>query len=183
MSDTATKLYYAATREVAWIRVTGRANCVLAAEFLNLVQELRNAGRTRFSIDLRECALMDSSFLGMLAGLEQDLGTGNLQSGAFALELANPSQRVADLIRSLGLDEFFKLTHDPREFPEQWIPVPPSSSQTSRVNCSKISLEAHEVIVQLNPDCEEKFKDVLKFLKEDITRLENTEGSKNTGQP
>lgn len=175
MSDTSTKLYYAATRDMAWIRVTGRANCTLAAEFLSLVQELRNAGRTRYSLDLRDCALMDSSFLGMLAGLEQDLGTGNLQSGAFALELMNPSKRVADLIRSLGLDEFFKLTEGGVEFPDQWIPVPPSSTQTSRINCSKISLEAHEVIVQLNPDNEEKFRDVVKFLKEDITRLEEGE--------
>ncbi|MBI1839740.1 MAG: STAS domain-containing protein [Verrucomicrobia bacterium] len=176
MSEPGANLQYAVIGELVWVRVTGRANCVLAAEFLALVQQFRNAGRRRFSLDLRECALMDSSFLGMLGGLEQDLGSGNLQSGEYALELVQASERVAELIRSLGLDEYFKLLSADREFPDQWIPVPPSTSHISHADCSKMSLQAHEVIVQLNPANEPKFRDVMNYLKEDVRRLEEGEG-------
>lgn len=176
MSETGTHLHYAVIGEWVWIRVSGRANCVLAAELLALVQEFRNVGRRRYALDLRECALMDSSFLGMLGGLEQDLGAGKLESGEFALELVQPNERVTELIRSLGLDEYFKLLSAHRDFPEQWIPVPPSGGQLSHIDCSKISLEAHQVIVQLNPANEPKFRDVIQFLKEDVKRVEEGEG-------
>lgn len=172
MSESSASLSYTLEGGVAWIKVTGRANCVIGAEFLTLVQGLRAKEIQRFALDLRECVVMDSSFLGTLAGLEQEFGLGNLQAGTHVIELLGSNTRVAELIRNLGLDEYFRLKPQHEGYPEQWIPVPPSASRTSRLECSKVSLEAHEVIVRLNPANEAKFRDVLNFLKEDVKRLE-----------
>jgi|JI10StandDraft_1071094.scaffolds.fasta_scaffold410822_2 anti-sigma B factor antagonist len=172
MSESSASLSYTLEGGVAWIKVTGRANCVIGAEFLSLVQELRAKEIQQFALDLRECVVMDSSFLGTLAGLEQEFGLGNLQAGTHVIELLGANVRVAELIRNLGLDEYFRLKPQHSGYPEQWIPVPPSASRTSRLECSKVSLEAHEVIVRLNPANEAKFRDVVNFLKEDIKRLE-----------
>ena len=87
-----------------------------------------------------------------------------------------PSQRVTDLITNLGLNEYFKLRAEDPRCPDQWIPVPPSSSRSSRMLCSKMSLDAHEVIVRLNPANEVKFRDVLNCLKEDVRRMEEDQG-------
>ena len=177
MTDTSASLAYMLESDVAWIKVSGRANCLIGAEFLSLVQELRAKNLRRFALDLRECVVMDSSFLGTLAGLEQEFGLSNLESGHHRIEMMGANQRVSDLIRNLGLDEYFKLITTEVAYPDQWIPVPPSASRSSRLECSKVSLEAHEVIVRLNPANESKFRDVLNFLKEDVKRLEGGEGS------
>ncbi|HAM72365.1 MAG TPA: hypothetical protein DCM86_12040 [Verrucomicrobiales bacterium] len=172
MTDSTTSLYYAVTECVAWIRVQGRANCIVGVDFMTLMKELASKGHRSFTLDLRECILMDSSFLGTLAGLEQEVGIDNLKSGHHRVELAGANQRVADLIENLGLHEYFILSRELPAFPEQWIPVPPSSARNSRLLCSKMSLDAHEVIVRLNPANESKFRDVVEFLKEDVKRLE-----------
>lgn len=170
MTEPCTSLYYALSDRLVWVRITGRANCMVGADFLALVQGLRQNGYHHFSLDLRECALMDSSFLGTLAGLEQELGLQNLSAGVDAITLVAPNTRVTDLIRSLGLDEYFSLTSAGVSFPEQWIPVPPTSARNSSETCSRISYDAHKVIVQLNPANEPRFRDVLDFLKEDLER-------------
>ena len=172
MSEQTTSLNYAIVGDVAWVRVSGRANCIIGAEFLELIRGLLAQGTRLFALDLRECQLMDSSFLGTLGGLEQELGTDNLESGSHRIELVSPNQRVWDLMENLGLHEYFKVVREGREFPEQWIPVPPSASRSSRLLCSKLSLEGHEVIIELNPANEAKFRDVVAFLKEDVKRLE-----------
>ncbi len=172
MSDQTTSQYYAIVRDVAWVKVSGRANCLLGVDFLGLIRELVAQDIHLFALDLRDCQLMDSSFLGVLAGLEQEFGPENLQKGTHRFELVNPNQRVTDLIENLGLHEYFKLIRDAADFPEQWIPVPPSASRSSRLLCSKLSLQGHEVIIELNPANEAKFRDVVAFLKEDVKRLE-----------
>lgn len=179
MSDLVTSLYFAILGDIAWIKVNGRANCVLGVEFMALIQSLKADKHTKFSLDLRECQLMDSSFLGTLAGLEQDFGTDNLRSGVLRIELVGATDKVTEMIRNLGLDEFFVLSPKSGQYPDQWIPVPPSATRVSRLQCSKMSLDAHEVIVRLNPANKRKFEDVLTFLKEDVKRLEaGEEGAK-----
>ncbi|MBM3845269.1 MAG: STAS domain-containing protein [Verrucomicrobia bacterium] len=170
MSDTETHLHYRLRDEVVWVKISGRANCMVGTDFLALVNGFRELGRKQFSLDLRDCVVMDSSFLGTLAWLEQDLGTGALKHGTYAILLAHPNGRVTDLIRSLGLDEFFKLTSGPVDFPEDWIPIPPTAARSSSATCSQISLDAHEVIVRLNPANEPKFRDVMDFLREEVER-------------
>ena len=177
MSDPTTNLFYALEGDRVWVKLAGRANCMVGADFLALVQGFREHGFKRFCLDLRDCIVMDSSFLGTLAWLEQDLGTERLTAGAYAVRLVHPNARVTDLIQSLGLDEFFSMEVQPTEFPDQWIPIPPTSARNSNATCSQISLDAHEVIVRLNPANETKFRDVMEFLKEELERHKRQEGS------
>ena len=52
----------------ACIRIAGRANFTSSIDFKTLVNELLQKRFTYFVLDLRECTLMDSTFLGVLAG-------------------------------------------------------------------------------------------------------------------
>ena len=56
------------TDEFACIRIIGRANFTSSIDFKALVTELSQRGFQRFVLDLSECVLMDSTFLGVLAG-------------------------------------------------------------------------------------------------------------------
>src|SRR6187401_1270177 len=50
------------------IKIIGRANFNSSVDFRTLINELRSKGCARFILELSECALMDSTFLGVLTG-------------------------------------------------------------------------------------------------------------------
>jgi len=54
--------------QFACIRIIGRANFTSSVDFRTLISELRQQGCSYFVLDLAECVLMDSTFLGVLAG-------------------------------------------------------------------------------------------------------------------
>ena len=68
MSTTSAKLLVFASGHLACIKIAGRANFTSSLDFKTLIQELSDKGTTCFVLDLSECVLMDSTFLGVLAG-------------------------------------------------------------------------------------------------------------------
>src|SRR6185436_17837187 len=82
------------------VKITGRAACACSVDFRKLILGLREKGWRRFVLDLTDCQLMDSTFLGVLAGIglrfSEDTGVG-----ASKIELLNPSERVSGLLENL----------------------------------------------------------------------------------
>ena len=64
-------------------------------------------------LDLAECVLMDSTFLGVLAGFGLKLSAGNGDHGPHGIELLNPNARITELLDTLGVLHLFKLTQGP----------------------------------------------------------------------
>ena len=62
-------------------------------------------------LDLSECVLMDSTFLGVLAGFGLKLSGGNGDQAGMAIELFNPSPRITELLETLGCPP--SLQHQP----------------------------------------------------------------------
>jgi len=158
-----------AGEQFACIKIVGRANFSFSLDFKTLVTELRRKDCAYFVIDLSECLLMDSTFLGTLA----DLGL-KLNSGSRAVELLQPNERIAELLESLGMLDLFKIAHEP-----VWQTLPAQPSETipaahSRAEVTRACLEAHQTLISVNPDNAAKFKDVTQFLAEDLKRLEKS---------
>ncbi len=61
-------LQVAVTDQVALVRISGRASFNCSVDFKSLVCELRDRGYRKYVLDLSECPIMDSTFLGVLAG-------------------------------------------------------------------------------------------------------------------
>ena len=68
MSTSSAKLSVLVGKDFACLKIAGRANFSFSPDFKTLLTELSQKGYTRFVIDLLECVLMDSTFLGVLAG-------------------------------------------------------------------------------------------------------------------
>ena len=64
-------LQVAVTEQVALVKVSGRASFNCSVEFKTLVYELRARGYRKFVLDLTDCLIMDSTFLGVLAGFSR----------------------------------------------------------------------------------------------------------------
>ena len=68
MSHPSAKLSVLVGSNFACVKIAGRANFMSSPDFKTLLAELNQKGYSRFIVDLSECVLMDSTFLGVLAG-------------------------------------------------------------------------------------------------------------------
>ena len=68
MPNPSAKLSVLVGKDFACVKIAGRANFMSSPDFKTLLGELSQKGYSRFIVDLSECVLMDSTFLGVLAG-------------------------------------------------------------------------------------------------------------------
>src|SRR5438093_955538 len=68
MAASSPTLLVAATDQVALVKISGRANFTCSVDFKALVYGLRDRGHRRYVLDLTDCLIVDSTFLGVLAG-------------------------------------------------------------------------------------------------------------------
>lgn len=149
------------------VRINGRAcfqNSVCLRDF---VTEMLQQGKTRFVFDFLHCASMDSTFLGVLAGIALDL---KKRPGGGSLVLMRLGSRNLELVRNLGLHRL--LTVDPGEPPSddekshQLLQCP----DQSELDQARLVLEAHENLVTADESNRTKFQDVLAFLKNRVAQ-------------
>lgn len=160
----------------ARIKIEGRANCNASVEFKTLIRTLRDRGHHHFVLDLEKCLLMDSTFLGVLAGLGQGLDSPAHDTLQVRIELCNVSERIGDLLENLGVAHLFKICKMPPVSNQTANQTALLSGECSRLDLSRASLQAHQTLMDLNPANVPKFKDVALFLAEDLKRAES-EGS------
>ncbi len=156
--------------QFACVKITGRANLASSIDFRTLVNELRQKGYHYFLLDLSECTLMDSTFLGLLAGFGLKMATQGQQDDR-SIELLNPNERITELLENLGVLHLFKVSHGPLKLPgkiESHVPAPVSATKEE---VARTCLEAHQTLMEINPDNIPKFKDLAQFLAEDLKRL------------
>lgn len=151
--------------KTVWIRVEGKGSFLNSTGLKEFAKEMTNRGYREFVVDLKSCPVMDSTFMGTLAGISlrlKEIGQGQLQ-------VINLNDRNRDLLTNLGLDRLFTIDQRPvapisQEAAQQPLePVP-----TDKVAQAQTMLEAHEACVEANPENAAKFKDVLEYLKQDL---------------
>jgi anti-sigma B factor antagonist len=166
MSTTPAKIRVFVGERFACIKITGRANFTSSIDFKTLVNELLQKGCGYFVLDLSECTLMDSTFLGVLAGFGLK-STARNESGGAEIELLNPNDRVMELLDSLGVLHLFKVVQGkPQDGSTEAQSVTPACPTKDEVK--RACLEAHQTLMELNPHNAARFKEVAAFLAEDL---------------
>src|SRR2546422_7575312 len=156
----------------ACIRISGRASFNSSVDFKTLINNLAQKGFSRFVLDLSECPLMDSTFLGVLAGLGLKFGAGRNGDPQTSLELLNPNPRILDLLENLGVSHLFKVQKGQEPATENMAQVDPAPTNPDRKEISRTCLEAHKTLMDINPANIPKFKEVAQFLAEDLKKME-----------
>lgn len=152
------------------VKISGRANFATSVDFKRLVAEARVRGAQRFIVDLSACPLMDSTFLGVLASLGTQLSADHLPPEQRPIELLNPTPKVADLVDNLGVLHLFRVVQGKDLEDLSFTAV--ESAGATKLELSRNCLEAHQVLMDLNPENVAKFKDVAKFFAEDVAKQE-----------
>ena len=110
---------------------------------------------------------MDSTFLGVLVGLNRTLGQSE-PGGSFSLY--RPTEPVRVLLDNLGILELFSTAEslDKAEAAE----TVEAGEAPDKTELTRTSLEAHQTLTDANPENEAKFKEVTRFLEEDLKQQE-----------
>ena len=130
-------------------------------------------GYAAFVVDLSECLGMDSTFLGVLAGIGLRLSQRG-QPGK--IYIVNANQRSLELLETLGLDRLFGIETRPvdtvrHEAPVEFQRLPdsdviPPGHPINKDDTADLMLEAHENLIRADKRNEPKFKDLTRFLRE-----------------
>ena len=160
----------------ACIKIAGRASFNSSVDFKTLINSLSQRGFDSFVLDLTDCLLMDSTFLGVLAGLGLKFGANPKSQSHPSMELLNPNARILDLLENLGVSHLFQVRNgtDCHEM----APVESLPANADRKEVSRTCLEAHQALMEVNPANVSRFKDVAQFLAEDLKRMDEGDQGK-----
>lgn len=122
-------------------------------------------------VDLENCEIMDSTFMGTLAGIALRLR----EVGSGGLSVIEPNARNLQLLENLGLDHLFSFNLPPgvESLPYDRGAVSVVASKSDSVSTrdqQETMIDAHEALVEVSPANEEKFKDVLDLLKQEASQ-------------
>jgi len=147
-----------------WVRVEGKGSFLNSTGLKEFAKEMVNRGYREFVVDLKGCPVMDSTFMGTLAGVAlrlRELGQGHLR-------VINLNERNLDLLSNLGLDQLFIMGGDGNGAGVDGVQKPLPGGPADKTAQAQTMLEAHEELVEANPENAAKFKDVLEYLKQDL---------------
>lgn len=155
--------------QIALVKFSGRANFTFSVDFKTLVYALRDRGVETFVLDLTECVTMDSTFLGVLAGFGMKLNEARGKKPS--VTLLNPSQHILGLLDNLGVGDLFCVVQGTNPLSGNCEEVPPEDSR-NKTETARTCLEAHRTLMGINAANASKFKEVTRYLAEDLKRLE-----------
>jgi len=170
MPTPAAKMLVMVSEQFACIRIIGRANFTSSVDFKILVDELRQKGCECFVLDLSECLLMDSTFLGVLAGLGLKLSGGSGDRAGHSVELFNPSPRITELLETLGVVHLFRIIQGSFAPAAPGEAVERAASDPSKAELTRTCIEAHQTLMAISPENAARFKDVTQFLAEGVKK-------------
>ncbi len=155
-------------QKVVCIRVQGKGSFQNSTGIKDFAAAMIQRGHREFVVDLTNCPVMDSTFMGTLAFIAQRL----LSLGQGGLYVIKANERNKDLLEGLGLNQILSLNGEQAAIyadeleAEQQLPAAPTDKRAT----TETMIAAHQALVEADPDNLCKFKDVLDYLKLDLRR-------------
>ena len=146
-----------------WLKVNGRGTFQNSPGVKEFVKQMIQRGHRDFVVDLDACELMDSTFMGTLAGVAlrlREIGQGGLRT-------VNVNARNASLLENLGLDQLFSVETGHATN----APATLRQAETAGAGDDKETvLEAHEALIEADAHNAVKFKDVVEYLRQELAQ-------------
>lgn len=173
-SDNLTAAYIDHT---AVIRVEGRGSFKISPPMKQFIHQIiSNHSADNILIEMSNCSGMDSTFMGVVAGIACYVK----KQPSVSFELINLSEKNQKLLITLGVDRVVDYSMAATEGQQQLLNQLEENSQTleadisDKLEAAKTTLEAHETLVDINPENLSKFKSVLEYLQDDVRNLSDS---------
>ncbi|MEP4930546.1 STAS domain-containing protein [Haloferula sp.] len=155
--------------EFTWIRCEGKGSFLQSPALKECAEKRRSKGENRFVIDLEECTGMDSTFMGLLAGLASRVSKEDGE-----VMIASPGEKNLRSLEGLGLD--FLLSISPKD--ASWIgkedeirkelkPFSPNHMPDAKDRAQHV-LDSHRTLASTSDDNAKRFATVLQVLETDV---------------
>ena len=150
-----------------WVRVEGKGSFLNSGSLKEFAREMLDRGYREFVMDLADCAMMDSTFMGTMASVAlrlKELGRGHLH-------VIHCGNRSRELLSGLGLDQIFDIHVDGTAAAPECQALERASDgsrQDRKQQQTQTMVEAHEALCEAAPENIFRFKDVLEYLKQDL---------------
>jgi anti-sigma B factor antagonist len=148
------------------VKVDGKGSFQNSPALKEFSKQMLERGSRHFVVDLQNCPVMDSTFMGTLAGIA--LRLREYSDGSLLVRNAN--ERNSDLLRNLGLNNLFDVESKASETTDEVVGSTPLAADRAvrRIDQAECMIEAHEALVNADPENLARFKDVLEYLKQDL---------------
>lgn len=161
----------------ALLRVQGRGSFKVSPPMKQFIhQVIHTVSADRILIEMSNCSGMDSTFMGVVAGIACYIKS----KPEFSFKLINLSEKNKKLLVTLGVDRVVDYSLSASEEEQDILNRLIGSSQTletdtsNKLDTAKSTLEAHETLVDIKPDNLGKFKSVLEYLQDDVRNLSDS---------
>ena len=165
MNGAPTSLSVCVREHVACVRIAGRANFTISPDFKKLLQQLQGDGVHEIILDLTECSIMDSTFLGVVASAGMKCDAARMAGGHGIIKLYRPNERVQELLDNLDVLNLFTLL---QEAPKMGCFEQVDEGETTKVELNRTCLEAHQTLMNTSPENERRFKDATEFFEKNL---------------
>ncbi len=145
------------------VRIEGRASFQNSSILREFVTAMVQQKKTKFALDFLRCTGMDSTFLGVLAGIAMQLRKIDPPGSVI---LCRISGRNLELVRNLGLHRLLLVDAQEQDlsFAGSLRPLL-GENLKDEVSGARMVLDAHENLIAADPSNLGKFQDVISFLR------------------
>jgi anti-sigma B factor antagonist len=181
-SETEDRASVAVAHGVALVRIVRRGSYWISPAVKRFGIAMIDRGIRRLVFDMKDCIGMDSTFMGVLAGLALRL---EKTGGDGRVILINLTDKTRQLLKTLGIDrvvEPYMAGEAPEdlaraaETPGAFDTV--ASKREVRRETTETMIEAHEDLVKVDAENRERFRDVLAFLRDDLKQQNGDEAER-----
>jgi len=157
-----------------YVRVVGRGTFQNSQPLRHFALEKIERGQAEFVVDLGQCQGMDSTFLGVLAGI----GLRLRQDGRDAtICVVNIGSRNMELLQMLGLDRLFTMNSVtvPALAEAEYEKLPDTdltqlTHPLDKDETADLMIEAHDNLIRADERNASKFRELTRFLRETVER-------------
>lgn len=144
------------------VQINGKANYLNCNAFREFIEKMVEEGNSNIVLDLKHCAGMDSTFLGILTGTALEL---RKQKPVGILIICNLGERNEELVFNLGLQNLLTIDKDLENAVDEVHETKFSALKNVQVSDAREVLKAHENLVRADKKNAAKFQDVIAFLQ------------------
>ena len=165
------EIYFRKLDHFSWIRCVGKGNFLNSAALKECAEKCLLAGERCIVVDLEACTGMDSTFMGMLAGLAMRL---TKQNGGGRLEIAYAGEKNLQSLEDLGLDALIEINPSSalwqgkgeviRSELQPWVK---GGKVTARERGEHV-LETHKILSAASEENAKKFESVVNLLEKEL---------------
>ena len=156
-------LQVARSEDSVYVLVSGQGNMINSTTFKDFVDEMLRKSYHTFVLDLKACTGLDSTFMGLIAGITQ-FETKDTRTRVIVVNAPDICKR---LLTDIGLCNFITLSDRAFEDPgvELQVLEPVELDPKARV---KLIHQAHTKLVEIDARNEAKFGAFLKMLTREM---------------